>query len=137
MSTERSRSRAGISGTGGSGVGTGLSTGGGLFDDDIDAPQVDEVLFAALRACRLGLAREQAVPPYVIFHDKTLLAMAARRPTTTAALGGISGVGDVKLARYGEAFLDVIRGHVDGDGGADLPAASHVAGDDGGLLDIA
>jgi len=90
-----------------------------------------------LRACRLGLAREQAVPPYVIFHDKTLLAMAARRPTTTAAMGGISGVGDVKLARYGEAFLDVIRGHVDGDGGADLPAASHVAGDDGGLLDIA
>jgi len=123
-SAERSRSRAGISGTGGSVVGTGLSTGGGLFDDDIDAPQVDEVLFAALRACRLGLAREQAVPPYVIFHDKTLLAMAARRPTTTAALGGISGVGDVKLARYGEAFLDVIRGHVDasdvGDGGSGL-----------------
>ncbi len=90
----------------------GVSGGGGLFDDDVDA-DVDEALFAALRACRLALAREQAVPPYVIFHDKTLLAMAARRPTTAAALGGISGVGDVKLARYGEAFLDVIRQHID------------------------
>ncbi|MEO8083393.1 MAG: DNA helicase RecQ [Ardenticatenales bacterium] len=97
---ERSRSR----GTGGA---------GSLFDDDIDA-QADPKLFEALRACRLALAREQAVPPYVIFHDKTLLAMAARRPTTTAALGGLSGVGEVKLERYGEAFLDVIRAHVDG-----------------------
>ncbi|MFN8423591.1 MAG: DNA helicase RecQ [Anaerolineae bacterium] len=86
-----------------------------LFADDLD---VDVRLFEALRARRLELAREQAVPPYVIFHDKTLLAMAARRPTTTAALAGISGVGDAKLARYGEAFLDVIRGHVDGGDGA-------------------
>ncbi|MBN8482963.1 MAG: HRDC domain-containing protein, partial [Xanthomonadales bacterium] len=49
------------------------------------------------------------VPPYVIFHDATLLAMLRERPQSMSGLAGISGVGETKLARYGEAFLDVLR----------------------------
>ena len=55
--------------------------------------------------CARRIAREQGVPAYVIFHDATLLAMLRERPRTLDALGGISGVGERKLARYGEAFL--------------------------------
>ena len=69
------------------------------------------LLFEKLRARRLELAKAQNVPPYVIFHDKTLMEMAARRPRSMAELAGISGVGEAKLARYGEAFLKVINGH--------------------------
>ncbi|HKX08666.1 MAG TPA: DNA helicase RecQ [Stellaceae bacterium] len=68
----------------------------------------DSALFEALRAKRLALAREQGVPPYVIFHDTTLLAMARQRPRDHAALGEILGVGRSKLERYGAVFLGVI-----------------------------
>ena len=74
-------------------------------------PAADRALFEKLRARRLELAKAQNVPPYVIFHDKTLMEMAARRPRSAAELAGIPGVGEAKLARYGEAFLEVIRGH--------------------------
>ena len=67
-------------------------------------------LFEALRTLRLTLAREQQVPPYVIFHDATLREMAERKPDSLAVLGTISGVGSRKLAQYGEAFLEVLRG---------------------------
>ena len=69
----------------------------------------DNALWQSLRACRKRLADEHGVPPYVIFHDATLQEMARLRPTSDSALLGISGVGDSKLERYGEAFLDVIR----------------------------
>ena len=52
------------------------------------------------------------MPPYVIFHDATLKQMVATRPADLAALLAISGVGQAKLARYGERFLEVIRAHV-------------------------
>jgi ATP-dependent DNA helicase RecQ len=68
----------------------------------------DTALFEALRAQRLALAREQGVPPYVIFHDTTLLAMARQRPRDHATLAEIPGVGRSKLERYGEIFLAVI-----------------------------
>jgi ATP-dependent DNA helicase RecQ len=68
----------------------------------------DEALWQALRQRRLELAREQGVPPYVIFHDATLLEMVRRRPRDLAALGLIPGVGRSKLERYGETFLAVI-----------------------------
>jgi ATP-dependent DNA helicase RecQ len=77
-----------------------------LFDD----PK-DEALFQALRARRLALAKAQGVPPYVIFHDSTLAAMARQRPRRPDQLAGISGVGQAKLERYGEDFLAVIVGH--------------------------
>ena len=70
-----------------------------------------QVLFDALRELRLKLARKQGIPPYIIFHDRTLIAMAQHKPRTIEAFGRIPGVGDVKLDRYGEAFLDVIRTH--------------------------
>ncbi|MDD9884164.1 MAG: DNA helicase RecQ [Gammaproteobacteria bacterium] len=68
----------------------------------------DRELFEALRQRRLTLAREQNVPPFVIFHDKTLADMARRKPRDEAALLAISGIGEAKLQRYGAAFLAVI-----------------------------
>ncbi len=68
-------------------------------------------LFDALRALRRDLAREAAVPPYVIFLDATLREMAGLRPETAGGLAQISGVSAKKLENYGEAFLAVIRAH--------------------------
>ena len=68
----------------------------------------DHTLFAAMKAKRLQLAREQNVPPYVIFHDRVLLELATRRPATLAAMSQISGVGQSKLENYGKTFLAVI-----------------------------
>ena len=65
-------------------------------------------LFERLRALRLRLAQEAAVPPYVIFHDATLAAMAAARPATEEELLALPGVGEKKLATYGKAFLEEI-----------------------------
>jgi ATP-dependent DNA helicase RecQ len=67
-------------------------------------------LFARLREWRLGVSREESVPPYVIFSNATLLEVAAARPGTRQALALISGVGEKKLARYGEAILDIVSG---------------------------
>jgi len=70
---------------------------------------VGDPLFEALRDKRRELAKEASVPPYVIFHDSVLRAMAELKPGTRAALGTISGVGERKLDAYGDAFLQVIR----------------------------
>src|SRR5690606_27710360 len=69
----------------------------------------DRPLFDALRAWRAGLAREQNVPAYVIFHDRTLRDIAQLRPATISELARVGGVGGGKLARYGQDVLDVIR----------------------------
>ncbi len=76
-------------------------------------PETEEgrALFEALRARRMELARLQDVPPYVIFHDKTLLAMVEHRPQSLDEFGQLSGVGSVKKARYGEDFLAVVQEH--------------------------
>jgi ATP-dependent DNA helicase RecQ len=66
-------------------------------------------LWDALRALRLDLARRQSVPPYVIFHDSTLLEMVRNHPTSETELSQITGVGASKLRRYGEEFLAVLR----------------------------
>jgi ATP-dependent DNA helicase RecQ len=71
-------------------------------------PAGDQQLFDALRAWRRDQAAEQGVPPYVIFHDATLLAIADARPSGLTALGGLSGVGRAKLERYGAAVLAVV-----------------------------
>ena len=73
-----------------------------------DLAEVDAELFERLRAMRLALAQEAAVPPYVIFHDATLAAMAAARPATEEELLALPGVGEKKLATYGKAFLEEI-----------------------------
>jgi len=66
-------------------------------------------LFEALRACRRDLAKQAGVPPYVIFHDSTLREMAKLKPASIGALSRISGVGEAKLERYGNAFVEVVR----------------------------
>ncbi len=68
----------------------------------------DDPLFEALRKVRRELAAASGVPPYVVFHDATLRAMAADRPRSLADLGQVSGVGARKLEAYGQAFLDVL-----------------------------
>ncbi|PBC62105.1 ATP-dependent DNA helicase RecQ [Streptomyces sp. Tue6028] len=87
--------------------------------------------FEALRAWRAEQAREQGVPAYVIFHDATLREIATVWPTSVAGLGGIGGVGEKKLATYGEGVLEVLAslGGAPGEtpapssGGASGPAA--------------
>lgn len=69
----------------------------------------DQGLWNALRACRKRLAEEHGVPPYVIFHDATLREMLEFRPTTHSQLLSITGVGQSKLERFGDEFLEVIR----------------------------
>ena len=70
-----------------------------------------QALFDALRAHRLALAEQQGVPPYVIFHDASLVEMAARRPGSLAEFASITGVGATKLERYGETFLEIVRAY--------------------------
>ena len=66
-------------------------------------------VFEALRDWRKGEAARQAVPPYVIFHDRTLLEIAEARPSTLTALRALSGVGQAKLDRYGAAILALLK----------------------------
>jgi ATP-dependent DNA helicase RecQ len=81
------------------------------FEESVHPSRPDDnVLFEALRKLRLEIAREQGVPPYLVFGDATLHAMVRHRPTTTEAFARLNGVGQVKLARYGEVFVDTIRG---------------------------
>ena len=76
-------------------------------------PEADRALFQALRDKRLEIARIQNVPPYVIFHDKTLVELAATRPQSRAEMTAVPGIGDTKMDRYGPAFLSVIAAHQD------------------------
>ena len=68
----------------------------------------DRQLFETLRNLRRRLAEEQGVPPYVVFHDATLLEMARQRPQSLTQMATISGVGERKLAAYGASFLEVL-----------------------------
>jgi len=93
------------------------------MDGEVDA--VTAALFEKLRALRLELADAAGVPPYVVFHDKTLAAMAHHRPTTPEQFLRLSGVGETKLERYGEAFLAVLR---EEGGATDGPSAGEDPG---------
>jgi ATP-dependent DNA helicase RecQ len=68
----------------------------------------DDALFQALRDCRMGLAKEQGVPPYVIFHDSALSDMVQNKPHTIEEFSMLHGVGEAKLKRYANDFLAVI-----------------------------
>jgi ATP-dependent DNA helicase RecQ len=70
----------------------------------------EQALFEALRALRKELADARGVPPYVVFGDATLVEISRVRPATTAELLQITGVGQVKLERFGQAFLEVVNG---------------------------
>jgi ATP-dependent DNA helicase RecQ len=69
----------------------------------------DEALFQALRALRKRLADEAGMPPYIIFNDASLRDMAQRQPTTLEEFSTIAGVGQAKLSRYGDQFVELIR----------------------------
>ncbi len=72
-------------------------------------PEADGELFQRLRALRRALADAESVPAYIVFSDAVLTRMAAERPTDEAGLLAVAGVGPAKLARYGQAFLRVLR----------------------------
>ncbi|MGY8815773.1 MAG: RQC domain-containing protein, partial [Gammaproteobacteria bacterium] len=69
----------------------------------------DQDLWQALKACRTDLAKAQGVPPYIIFNDATLKEFIDHRPNTPEQLLGLKGVGESKLEKYGEQFLQVLR----------------------------
>ncbi len=76
---------------------------------DIVLELEEEDLYEALRSLRKELAEANGVPPYVIFHDATLLQMTRELPSSPAELLSLSGVGQAKMQKYGDAFLDAIR----------------------------
>jgi ATP-dependent DNA helicase RecQ len=75
------------------------------------AAGTDDSLFERLRALRKRLADENGLPPYVIFHDSTLREMAERMPLDLDQFAALPGVGQAKLARYGEHFIGAVRDH--------------------------
>ena len=104
VGTARAR-RAAVGGTsGGTGGRTSRGSDAAMLDDD------DKELFERLRVVRRELADEAGVPAYIVFGDKVLLEMVARRPGSSRELLQVPGVGEAKLERYGAAFLDVLRG---------------------------
>ena len=72
---------------------------------------IDVALWEALRERRRELAEEQGIPPYIIFHDRTLKEMCFNLPQTLEEMGHIGGVGERKLDKYGAEFLNVVRAH--------------------------
>jgi len=78
-----------------------------------DFEPYDEALFERLRTLRKQLADDQQVPPYIIFSDRTLHEMCRRYPMGMPEMAGISGVGGIKLSRYGEKFITSIRAYLD------------------------
>ncbi|QIY55988.1 DNA helicase RecQ [Streptomyces sp. RPA4-5] len=94
-----------------------------------DLPEAALPVFEALRGWRGRTAKEQGVPAYVIFHDATLREIATLGPTTMDELGTVSGVGENKLAKYGQPILDVLAGRETPEGagegaGADVRVAA-------------
>lgn len=77
-------------------------------ESTLQLDDVQQQRFQTLRTWRAATAKEQAVPAYVVFNDKTLAAIAERRPATMVELSTISGVGEAKLERYGDAVLEVL-----------------------------
>jgi ATP-dependent DNA helicase RecQ len=73
----------------------------------------DNQLWETLRACRKQLADSNNVPPYVIFHDATLMEMVERQPQSREQFSNLSGVGESKLENYADAFLAVIQSHIE------------------------
>jgi ATP-dependent DNA helicase RecQ len=76
----------------------------------------DENLWEALKAKRTELARQQGVPPYLIFHDSTLQEMVKSSPITLDQFSRIGGVGQAKLERYGTHFIKVVEATLKSDG---------------------
>jgi ATP-dependent DNA helicase RecQ len=102
-----------------------VSTRGAAKSAAADLSGEDAGLFERLRGWRAETAKQQGVPAYVIFHDATLRQIAQQRPATPAELGRISGIGENKLTKYGDAVLAVV----------DSSASGASSGDQASLLD--
>ncbi|WP_010323880.1 DNA helicase RecQ [Marinobacterium stanieri] len=92
-----------------SGGGVGSKSRNSAAQQRLDADE--KLLWEALRALRKQIASDQDVPPYVIFHDATLMEMVLYRPLTSEQMRRLSGVGERKLALYGDPFLELIAEH--------------------------
>jgi len=86
---------------------TGTSFGRGQKRDPVSTLEnpEDQALFQSLKSLRLSIAKEQNVPPYIVFHDRTLMDMVVRKPATLEEMGVVPGVGQSKLLKYGAIFL--------------------------------
>jgi ATP-dependent DNA helicase RecQ len=96
-----------------------------------DLSEAAKPVFEALRAWRGATAKEQGVPAYVVFHDATLRQIATQAPSTLQQLGTINGVGENKLAKYGQPILDALAGVLDRPGSSAPAGASGQAGQAG------
>ena len=88
-------------------------------------------LFDELRALRLEIAREESMPPYIIFNDKTLIDMCAKLPGDKAGMLDVNGVGENKFSKYGQRFIDKIQEFVANHPGIVLSEAGNVLSDSG------
>ena len=79
-----------------------------------DMGEMDKKLFERLRNMRLEKSTEMGLPPYIIFTDKTIEAVARLKPTTLQALAVVPGIGDYKLNRYGKDVIDVVNKYLSG-----------------------
>ena len=77
---------------------------------EADLTADDETIYEKLKAWRLDTAREENVPAFVILHDSVLREIARSRPRDKVALAAISGIGESKLARFGEAVVGIVSG---------------------------
>ncbi|HEX4725230.1 MAG TPA: DNA helicase RecQ [Pseudonocardiaceae bacterium] len=93
-----------------SGSSSGSSSSGRSRKEQVELPAEAVPVFERLRAWRAATAKEQGVPAYVIFHDSVLRQIATSSPTTLAQLSNMSGVGENKLAKYGQPILDLLNG---------------------------
>jgi ATP-dependent DNA helicase RecQ len=84
-------------------------SGSARAEADFDVSPRQEAVFQALREWRRSIAKEHGVPAYTVLHDTSLREIARRMPDQVQALGGVGGVGAVKLARYGAAIVQVVN----------------------------
>ena len=91
-----------------------------------DAAQPHRDLFDQLRALRKQVADSQGVPAFVILHDKTLRLMAASLPDDRSQLRRIPGIGDRKIAEYGDLFLNAIREYARDSGAKPVPVSEPI-----------
>ena len=75
----------------------------------LDLTKADEELFETLRTLRLKIAKEEKVPPYIVFSDKTLIHMSVQKPKNREEMLLVSGVGTFKYDKYGERFLEILK----------------------------
>ncbi len=100
------RAGRGVFGPGGAPAGSGR-----LVDVGGEEGQVDQDLLGALKAWRTRTAQATNSPAFLIFHDRTLEAMAARKPASVRELGAIPGVGPAKLERFADDLLELVDAH--------------------------